>query len=167
MKKRILVCITLLAVFCLICMTSIQFSKIIGHDGLITKARKEIENLAEVETIEMTIAGKSTVDNNRHLFWIITGNENQTHTYYPLEVIEIDNEIYKFVHLYNCPLQRGQDIFAENFGEGYSFVINNTKCKGIEINGTIVPVTSIPFVYYYPSLLIEYYFLDVDGNKLN
>ena len=38
-------------------------------------ARKEIANLAEAETIEMAIAGKSTIENNRHLLWIITGNE--------------------------------------------------------------------------------------------
>ena len=144
-----------------------QSTKIVGEDGLIAKARKEIKNLAEVDTIEMTIAGKSTIENNRHLFWIITGNEYQMHSYYPLEVIEIENGVYEFIHLHNGGTLRGQDIFFEYFGSGYSFVINNPKCKSIVIGETIVPVTEIPFVYYHPFAPNEYYFLDADGNKLN
>ena len=100
MKKRIMICVSvLLAVICLVGVFAAQSSKIVGENGLIAKARKEIANLAEVETIEMTIAGKSTIENNRHLFWIITGNEYQMHRYYPLEVIEVENGEYKFVHL--------------------------------------------------------------------
>lgn len=168
MKKRILICVSvLLAVICLVGVFAVQSSKIVGEDGLIAKVRKEITNLAEVETIEMTIAGKSTIDNNRHLFWIITGNEYQMHRYYPLEVIEVESGKYKFVKLYNGGHERGQDIFFEYFGSGYSFVINNPNCKSIVIGETIVPVTEIPFVYYYPFTPNEYYFLDADGNKLN
>ena len=73
MKKRILICVSvLLAAICIIGVFAVQSSQIVGEDGLIAKARKEIKNLADVETIEMTVAGKSTRDNNRHLFWIIT-----------------------------------------------------------------------------------------------
>ncbi len=168
MKKRILICVSILLILmCLIGVYVVQSSKIVGEDGLIAKARKEITNLAEVETIEMTIAGKSTIENNRHLFWIITGNEYQMHRYYPLEVIETSNGEYKFVRLHNGGTQRGQDIFFEYFGSGYSFVINNPKCKSILIGETTVPVTEIPFVYYYPFAPNEYYFLDVNGNELN
>ena len=168
MKKRILICVSvLLAVICLASVFAVQSSKIVGDDGLIAKAHKEITNLAEVETIEMTIAGKSTIDNNRHLFWIITGNKYQMHRYYPLEVIEIESEKYRFVKLYNGGHERGQDIFFEYFGSGYSFVINNPKCKSIVIGETIVPVTELPFVYYYPFTPNEYYFLDAEGNELN
>ena len=168
MKKRILICVSvLLAIVCLVGVFAVQSSKIVGEDGLIAKARKEITNLAEVETIEMTIAGKSTIDDNRHLFWIITGNEYQMHRYYPLEVIEVESGEYKFVKLYNGGHERGQDIFFEYFGSGYSFVINNPKCTSIAIGETIVPVTEIPFVYYYPFAPNEYYFLDADGNELN
>ena len=168
MKKRILICVALLLVaVCLISVYAVQSAKIVGEDGLIAKARSEIKNLAEAETIEMTIAGKSTIENNRHLFWIITGNEYQMHRYYPLEVIELENGAYKFVHLHNGGTQRGQDIFFEYFGSGYSFVINNPKCKSIVIGETVIPVTNIPFVYYCPFAPNEYYFLDADGNKLN
>ena len=158
---------SLLIVVCLIGVYAVQSSKIVGDDGLIAKARREIKNLAEVETIEMTIAGKSTIENNKHLFWIITGNEYQMHRYYPLEVVEIENGEYRFVRLHNGGTQRGQDIFFEYFGSGYSFVINNPKCKSIVIGETIVPVTEIPFVYYYPFVPNEYYFLDAEGNELN
>ena len=168
MKKRIRICFSvLLAVICVIGVLAVQSPKIVGYDGLIAKARKEIHNLAEAETIEMVVAGKSTGDNNRHLFWIITGNEYQMHRYYPLEVIEVESGKYRFVKLYNGGTERGQDIFFEYFGSGYSFVINNPKCKSIVIGETVVPVTEIPFVYYYPFAPNEYYFLDADGNKLN
>lgn len=76
-------------------------------------------------------------------------------------------DFLKFVRLHNRGTQRGQDIFFEYFGSGYSFVINNPKCKSIVIGETVVPVTEIPFVYYYPFTPNEYYFLDADGNKLN
>ena len=141
MKKplpKILMGIIAICVVLLICVYAVQSSKIIGEDGLIAKARKEIKNLAEVETIDMTIAGKSTIENNKHLFWIITGNEYQMHRYYPLEVTEVKSGEYKFVRLHNGGTQRGQDIFFEYFGNGYSFVVNNPKCKGIVIGETTI-----------------------------
>ena len=46
-------------------------------------------------------------------------------------------------------------------------IINNPKCKSIVIGETIVPVTELPFVYYYPFAPNEYHFLDEDGNELN
>lgn len=167
MKKRLLICGSLLlAVACLIGVFTVQSSKITGEAGLIAKARKEIKNLAEVETIEMTIAGKSTIEDNRHLYWIITGNEYQMHRYYPLEVIEIESGEYKFVRLRHSVVERGQDIFFARFGSGYSFIINNPKCKSIKLGETVVPVTEIPFVYYCRFVPNEYYFLDADGNIL-
>ena len=87
------------------------------------------------------------------------------HRYYPLEVIELENGEYKFVHLHNGGTQRGQDILFECFGSGYSFVINNPK--SIVIGETIVPVTETPFVYYCPFAPNEYHFLDEDGNELD
>ena len=167
MKKRILICgAVLLVVACLIGVYAVRSSKITGEAGLIAKARKEIKYLAEVETIEMTIAGKSTIENNKHLFWIITGNEYQMHRYYPLEVIEVDSEEYKFIRLHHSVVERGQDIFFARFGGGYSFIINNPKCKSIMLGETIVPVTELPFVYYCRFVPNEYYFLDADGNIL-
>ena len=95
----------------------VQSSKIVGEDGLIAKARKEITNLAEVETIEMTIAGKSTIENNRHLFWIVTGNEYQMHRYYPLEVIEVQWADY-YNNIYD--VLKKKDISLEDFEEMFS-----------------------------------------------
>lgn len=140
-------------------------SKMVGEEGIIEKARKEIKNLADVDTIEMVVAGKSTINNN-HLFWIITGNEHQMHRYYPIEVIEKENGEYEFVKLYNGGHERGQDIYFEFFGSGYSFVINNPKCKSIVIDEKTVSVTEIPFVYYCPIAPNEYCFLDADGNEI-
>ena len=111
MEKHILIAVSVLLVICLVGVLMVDSYRIVGEEGLIAKARKEITNLAEVETIEMMIAGKSTRENNRHLFWIMTGNEYQSHRYYPMEVIELERGEYKFVHLYNGGHPRGQDIF--------------------------------------------------------
>ena len=167
MEKHILIAVSLLLVICLVGVLMVDSYRIVGEEGLIAKARKEIKNLAEVETIEMMIAGKSTRENNRHLFWIMTGNEYQSHRYYSMEVIEIERGEYKFVHLHSVGHQRGQDIFFEFFGSGYSFMINNPKCKGIVIGETIIPVTEIPFVYYCPYAPNDYYFVDEDGNRID
>ena len=168
MRKQMLISIALLlAAMCLVGVIAVQSSAIIGYDGLIAKARKEIKNLAEVETIEMAVAGKSTIDGNRHLFWIITGNEYQMHSYYPLEVIELESGKYEFVKLYNGGHGRGRDISFEFFGRGYSFIINNPDCKNIAIDEQLVPVTETPFVYYHPFVPREYYFFDENGNELN
>lgn len=167
MEKHILIAVSLLLVICLVGVLMVDSYRIVGEEGLIAKARKEIKNLAEVETIEMQIVGKSTRDVNRHLYWIMTGNEYQAHCYYPLEVIEVEKGAYKFVHLHNGGHQRGQDIFFEFFGSGYSFMINNPKCKGIVIGETIIPVTEIPFVYYCPYTPNDYYFVDEDGNRID
>lgn len=102
MKKRIMICVCLsLLVVCFIGICNAKSSKIIGKEGIIEKDREEIFNLFEVDTIDMTIAGKSTIDNSRQLFWIITGNKYQMHRYYPLEVIETSEDEYEFVHLHN------------------------------------------------------------------
>jgi len=166
-KKRILICVSvLLVILYLVGVFAVRSAHMIGEEGLIKKVRREITNLAEVESIEMTVAGKSTIDGDRHLFWIITGNQYQMHRYYPLEVTETESGRYKFVKLYNGGHERGQDICFEYFGSGYSFVINNPKCKSIVIGETVVPVTEIPFVYYCPYAPNEYSFLDPDGNEL-
>ena len=167
MKKRLLIGISVLSlILCCILIFAVQSAKIVGEEGLIAKARREIQNRAEIETIEITVAGKSTIDRNHHLFWMITGNEYQMHRYYPLEVIEHEPGEYEFVRLHNGGTQRGQDIFFEYFGSGYSFIVNNPECKGIVIGETVIPVTEIPFVYYCPYSPNEYYFIDEDGNKL-
>ena len=61
----------------------------------------------------------------------------------------------------------GQDIVFEFFGTGYSFLINNPKCKSIASGETVIPVTEVPFVYDCPFAPNEYFFLDQDGNEIN
>ncbi len=169
MKKKILIFITvLLIVSSFIAIFTIRSSKIVGDEGLIAKARKEI-NLAEIDTIEIVIAGKSTINRTDHLFWFITGNEYQKHSYFPIEFTEIGSNEYKFVHRYKA-IERGQDIYVQMWHDGYSFIVNNPNCKRISISGyageTEVTVDQIPFVYYYPGLPSEYSFFDEDGNMI-
>lgn len=143
-------------------------SKIVGEEGLIAKARQEI-NLAEADTIEMVIAGKSTIDHTTHLFWFVTGNEYQMNRPHPIEFRELKDNEYEFVHSYN-PISRGQDIYALLWHDGYSFFINNEKCKTIRIDDYTgvkeIEVTEYPFIYYNSLLPREYTFLDADGNEI-
>ena len=143
-------------------------SKIVGEEGLIAKARQEI-NLAEADTIEMVIAGKSTIDHTTHLFWFVTGNEYQMNRPHPIEFRELKDNEYEFVHSYN-PILRGQDIYALLWHDGYSFFINNEKCKTIRIDDYAgvkeIEVTEYPFIYYNSLLPREYTFLDADGNEI-
>lgn len=170
MKKRILICVSvLLIVLCLIGIFVAQSSRIVGEDGLIAKARKEI-NLAEADTIEMVIAGKSTIDRNTHLFWFITGNQYQMNRPHPIEFIELEDNEYKFVKTYN-PIPRGQDIYALLWHDGYSFCVNNPNCKTIRIDDYAgvkeIEVTEYPFIYYNDLLPREYFFLDENGEEIN
>jgi len=167
MKKRTLICV-LSAVLCLIAVIAVRSSKITGYDGLIAKARKEIK-LAEADTIEMTIAGKSTINRNTHLFWFITGNAYQMNRCHPMEFIELENDEYRFVKTYN-PIPRGQDIYVLLWHDGYSFCVNNPKCKTIRIDDYAgvkeIAVTECPFVYYNALLPREYTFLDENGEEV-
>lgn len=156
------------AVLCLIAIFAVRSSKIVGYDGLIAKARKEIK-LAEADTIEMDIAGKSTINRNTHLFWFVTGNSYQMNRCHPIEFIEVEKEEYRFVKTYN-PLPRGQDIYVLLWKNGYSFCVNNSKCKTIIIDDYSgvkeIEVTHYPFVYYNGLLPREYMFLDENGMEI-
>lgn len=166
MKKFLLLIIPLfLAAICAVLFALSRPAVISNDDELISLARKEITNLADVENIEMSVAGKSTA-NNRSLFWIITGNEYQMHKYYPVETENLENGEYKFIKIYNGGHERAKDIYFEFFHSGYSFIINNPECKCIIIGDDKIPVTEIPFVYYCPFAPAEYYFLDEQGNHI-
>ena len=169
MKKRTLIFISvLLAVVCLIGIYTVQSARIVGYDGLIEKARKEIK-LEEADSIQMVIAGKSTIDRNTHLFWFVTGNEYQMNRPHPMEFVEMEPDVYDFVHSYN-PLPRGQDIYVLLWHSGYSFFVNNPECKTIRIDEypgvKEIEVTQYPFIYYNKLLPGEYIFLDEHGNEI-
>ena len=167
-KTKILLAVlsAALVVFAVFC---VQTSKIIGEEGLIAMARQEIKNLADIETIEIKIAGKSSIGSESHLFWFITGNEHQMHRYVPMEFTELGDNEYEFVRKYSA-FERGQDIFAVLWHHSYSFVVNNPDCKSISVWGqrgeTKVAVDEIPFVYHYPGLPGEYKFFDKEGNEI-
>ena len=171
MKNRSLILVLVVVLFAgILTLCLIRFAPIVGEEGLIAKARREITNLAEVDSIEMAIAGESTFNHYTHLFWFVTGNENQMQRYYPMEFVEKDEETYRFVRKYNGGTKRGQDIYVLEWKGGYSFLINNPDCKTLIIRDydgeTSVPVDQTPFVYYHPLLPGEYAFLDRDGNEI-
>lgn len=139
-----------------------------GNNGLIDKAREEIA-ISDADTIDLVIAGYSSVGNN-NLFWFISGSANQAHTYTPIEFCITGTDEYTFTKTYK-PIERTQDIAVLLWNEGYSFCINNASCGYIQIensSGEIkdIVVESIPFVYYSGEIPIEYSFLDINKNPL-
>lgn len=139
-----------------------------GDDGLIKKAREEIA-ISDADTAVISIAGCSAVESNK-LFWFISGNDYQAHTYTPIEFSVTDTDEYRFIKTYK-PIKRTQDIAALLWNDGYSFLINNKSCGYIRIKNSAgivkdIPVENIPFVYYSDETIAEYSFLNADKNPL-
>lgn len=169
MKKKIVYILIFVAVLALLYIrATISTHAVKGEEGMIATARKEIHNISEIDKIEIRIAGKSTVG-DKCLVWFITGNEYQAHSYVPMEFTILQNEEFAFSHRYNG-IKRGRDIYCQIWGYGYSFLVNNGKCKSIKLEGhdgiKIIPVDSIPFVCYYFGFPGEYEFLDENGKPL-
>lgn len=144
-------------------------SKIEGEQGLIDRAREEI-NVADADTIDIEIAGVSEVDDNM-LFWFVTGNEYQKHGYFPINFKCVGEDQYEFVRIYKA-YDRAYEIYAVEWNNGYSFLINNENCQSIVLTNAIgetqtVEVSKLPFVYYYDELPEGgYSFLDANGEEL-
>ena len=65
-------------------------------------------------------------------------------------------------------------ICALQWNGGYSFLIDNEKCAALELTYPevnpvveVIPVDSVPFVYYSSVMPAEYNFLDAEGNILH
>ncbi len=143
-----------------------------GEEGVIERARQELP-LADAEDIEIKILGSHFLG-DKHVFWLMTGNEYQANSYFAAETnVKGENE-YEFVKLYE-PMDRGMDIrvlYYTCMGENvldtyYLFMINNEKCTKLLINGEEeINIDSIPFVYKYKDFEGEYVFLDKDGSEI-
>lgn len=140
-----------------------------GSEGLLQKARQEIP-LADMENMELHIAG-SCGNGEEVLFWFVTGNEFQLHSYYPMLCTEVGKDVWRFSHL-AMAMDRGTDIAVYQWGRSYSFLVNNEACTAIEItgaNGTeriTIRENAYPFVYLYDGLPTEYRFLAADGSEV-
>lgn len=158
-----------LVLFFLLSLTGCQ-KKIEGTDGLIEKAR-EVIPVADSDIIEMQYVGMHT-KGNVMLAWFISGNEYQAHYYLPMECEVVGEDEYVFNRIYD-PLSRGgEDDYVLQWEGGYSFIVNNPKCRTLKItdsNSTKeinIDENAYPFIYYNELLLTAYAFLDAQGNKL-
>lgn len=169
MKKGLCTCILLsMLMICSGCRATLT-----TEEELIEKAREEI-TVAEADTIDVQLAAICT-KNDKALMWFITGNEYQMHRYFPMVFDVVGENEYVFVQRHNS-LERGQDIYVYNWGDGYSFLVNNPECKSIKITGNVGGLGAVtevkiedgdyPFHYYYELLPQEYIFLDGEGNEL-
>lgn len=158
-----------LVLFFLLSLTGCQ-KKIEGTDGLIEKAR-EVIPVADSDIIEMQCVGMHT-KGNVMLAWFISGNEYQAHYYLPMECEVVGEDEYVFNRIYD-PLSRGgEDDYVLQWEGGYSFIVNNPKCRTLKItdsNSTKeinIDENAYPFIYYNELLPTAYAFLDAQGNKL-
>ena len=97
-------------------------STISGTEELIAKAREELP-VSDADTIELQYAGLCGKD-DAALVWFVSGNEYQAHYYLPIEFNVVGENEYTFVRSYK-PIERGMDIAALEWKDGYSFLINN------------------------------------------
>lgn len=119
-----------LVLFFLLSLTGCQ-KKIEGTDGLIEKAR-EVIPVADSDIIEMQYVGMHT-KGNVMLAWFISGNEYQAHYYLPMECEVVGEDEYVFNRIYD-PLSRGgEDDYVLQWEGGYSFIVNNPKCRTLKI----------------------------------
>lgn len=138
-----------------------------GTDALIDKAREES---SIVDNIEITYGGLVAIEDTA-LIWFVSGNDNQEHTYLPMECNIVGKNEYTYVRTYK-PMIRGNDIAISEWQNGYSFIINNLNCKKIRIidNSDIIDISIdkdvYPFVYHHELIPTEYEFLDENGNVI-
>lgn len=141
----------------------------LNTNELIEVVRKKIP-VANAEEIEIQYAGSCGIDNTS-LLWYISGNEYQSHTYFPIECDLVGQVEYKYIRSYK-PIDRTQDIAVLQWKDGYSFCINNPKCTTIRITDDTsskditIEKDSYPYVYYHQTSVNEYLFLDETGNIL-
>lgn len=137
-------------------------------DDLIKKARKEIP-ISDADTIDIKYAGKCQ-NGSYSLLWFISGNEFQAHYYLPMECLEA-NGSYEFKQTFK-PLNREKDIAVLLWQRGYTFLINNTECKTLQItdiNGKhdiAIEEGAYPYIWYSEIIPSEYKFLDAEGNEI-
>ena len=140
-----------------------------GSEGLLAKAREEIP-LADMENMELRIAG-ACAKGEKVLYWFVTGNEHQAHSYFPMLCTQVRENVWRFEHLGKA-MDRGRDIAVYLWDRSYSFLVNNEACTAIEItgaNGTeriTIRENAYPFVYLYDGLPTEYRFLAADGSEV-
>ena len=105
------------------------------------------------------------------MIWFVSGNEYQAHYYLPMECKIVGKDAYTFVHEHK-PIDRGTDIVALLWNDGYAFLVNNPKCTTIRITDILgtrdisIKEGAYPFVYYNELLPSEYYFLDAEGKEI-
>ena len=124
------------------------------------------------ENIDELSIGRSCSDNDRTLFWLISGDSGRAHTYIRIEFAVSGDGEYSFVHKYDL-IVRTSDNASLMWKDGYSFVVNNPKCANIRItepSGTQnIQVGNMPFVYFLNSAPdeFEYEFLNSDGELVH
>lgn len=142
-----------------------------GDAELIEKAREEIP-LSDIQNTEISIAGFVDAKDTR-LIWFMTGNEYETHGYFPLEfkAAEKAPNQFQFVHAYKA-YRCGQDIAAYPWN-GYVFLISNPRCEKLLLHypdgreeEIAVHAEALPQLYFTSETPSQYTFVDEEGQEI-
>ena len=142
-----------------------------SESALLERVREEL-TIYDAETVELRNAGAVKTD-GKALFWFVTGNENQAHTYLAVECEVVGEEQYRFVKSYES-MDRGEEIGVVNWNGGYCFYNNNPDCRALWYSEPTADgegkETTVPFVdetiIYLPFIPSEYEFLDTSNDPL-
>ena len=136
--------------------------------------------LTEADTTPLVVMGR--VDSGTQTLLVVqTGGEYNAKSYFPA-TFRRQGDSYVFEHLarsgmYNC----GPDLYSYPWQDGYVFLSMNPDCAAIRIvldgEEQHIEVTETPFFHHEPDLFVstdtaeeshvlEYAFLDADGNEL-
>lgn len=126
--------------------------------ALLTAARAYLTPQIQ-ENTEITILG-FTKKEKRFLYWLCIGDEAH-HSYTTIEfALTKSGRLHPIDS--DKPIDRGGDVASIYWSGGYSFLVNSSKCRILELvtdQGTeLIPVENIPFVYYIDSIPLSYRF---------
>lgn len=160
--------VSILLIFILMLSFSGCRSTLKDKDDLIEKAR-EVIPISDAESIDIQYVGQCTKE-DLALIWFVSGNEYQAHYYLPVECTISENG-YIFERTYK-PMEKGMDIVALQWQEGYVFLVNNPLCTTIRItdsDGTrniSIEKDSYPYIVFNEHIPSKYLFLDADGREI-
>ena len=165
--KKLSLCLVLLGVLLFAGCTQ----KLSGEAAVIDAAREDIP-ISDIENMDVEIVGRMEQD-GKALFWLKTGNEYQAHSYFPVEVEILEEDVYKFSKVHRSAMERGEGAYAFLWHSGeYVFLVDNEDCAYILLrddkgNEEKIEVTEIPFLYHHNGTPAEYGFYDRNDEEVS
>ena len=122
----------------------------------------------DIEAADINYAGFNVKDGSA-LLWYIAGDDIYNLKYVPVDCYITADDKLIFKHILK-PIDRGENIAILQWQGGYSFFINNEKCKKLKVRcGADLKefdISEYPFIYYSETMPNDYELLDENGESL-